>query len=83
MRVVLPGGVGRTRRPDKAKPPSGRFFAPTQKGHPCGWPSALFDAWQFMVGVLPATLLAVASQRSNPLPADLSCSGERSPTNNR
>ncbi|EFK15890.1 hypothetical protein HMPREF9541_01746 [Escherichia coli MS 116-1] len=34
-------------------------------------------------GVLPATLRAVASQRSNPLPADLSYSGERSPTNNR
>lgn len=23
------------------------FFAPTQKGHPDGWPFALFDAWQF------------------------------------
>ena len=23
------------------------FFAPTQKGHPSGWPLALFDAWQF------------------------------------
>ncbi|TBU69262.1 hypothetical protein EG355_15945 [Serratia marcescens] len=34
--------------------------------------SALFDAWQFMAGVLPAPLRAVASQRSNPLPADLS-----------
>ena len=43
----------------------------------------LFDAWQFMAGVLPATLRAVASQRSNPLPADLSYSGEHSPTNNR
>ncbi|MDD8914792.1 hypothetical protein LAY35_22465, partial [Escherichia coli] len=53
------------------------FFAPTQKGHPSGWPFALFDAWQFMAGVLPATLRAVASQRSNPLPADLSYSGER------
>ncbi|MDA8497552.1 hypothetical protein, partial [Citrobacter sp. Igbk 17] len=40
----------------------------------------LFDAWQFMAGVLPATLRAVAAQRSNPLPADLSYSGERSPT---
>ncbi|EPF1632570.1 hypothetical protein ACSQTN_005760 [Escherichia coli] len=59
------------------------FFSPTQKGHPDGWPSAKFDAWQFMAGVLPATLRAVASQRSNPLPADLSYSGERSPTNNR
>ncbi|AWF36828.1 hypothetical protein CSC17_4555 [Klebsiella oxytoca] len=37
----------------------------------------MFDAWQFMAGVLPATLRAVAPQRSNPLPADLSCSGER------
>ncbi|MGA4523934.1 hypothetical protein ACK6SW_21755, partial [Citrobacter portucalensis] len=27
-----------------------------------------FDAWQFMAGVLPATLRAVAAQRSNPLP---------------
>ncbi|OUK57115.1 hypothetical protein BZY49_30880 [Klebsiella pneumoniae] len=36
-----------------------------------------------MAGVLPATLRAVAAQRSNPLPADLSYSGERSPTNNR
>ncbi|CDL12122.1 hypothetical protein [Klebsiella pneumoniae IS46] len=43
----------------------------------------MFDAWQFMAGVLPATLRAVAAQRSNPLPADLSYSGERSPTNNR
>ena len=43
----------------------------------------LFDAWQFMAAVLPATLRAVAAQRSNPLPADLSCSGERSPSNNR
>ncbi|EKK54949.1 hypothetical protein EC82524_4362B, partial [Escherichia coli 8.2524] len=37
----------------------------------------------FMAGVLPATLRAVASQRSNPLPADLSWLGECSPTNNR
>ncbi|ELX35680.1 hypothetical protein SEER_05550 [Salmonella enterica subsp. enterica serovar Rissen str. 150] len=36
-----------------------------------------------MAGVLPATLRAVAAQRSNPLPADLSSSGEYSPTNNR
>ena len=43
----------------------------------------LIDAWQFMAGVLPATLRAVAAQRSNPLPADLSSSGERSPTDNR
>ncbi|WP_204246408.1 hypothetical protein, partial [Escherichia coli] len=53
------------------------FSAPMQKGHPDGWPFAKFDAWQFMAGVLPATLRAVASQRSNPLPADLSYSGER------
>ncbi|ENW9110879.1 MULTISPECIES: hypothetical protein, partial [Escherichia] len=45
------------------------FSAPMQKGHPDGWPFAKFDAWQFMAGVLPATLRAVASQRSNPLPA--------------
>ncbi|HFD7152987.1 TPA: hypothetical protein ACF5TE_003216, partial [Escherichia coli] len=44
------------------------FSAPMQKGHPDGWPFAKFDAWQFMAGVLPATLRAVASQRSNPLP---------------
>ncbi|HBY1515075.1 TPA: hypothetical protein MIQ52_002195 [Klebsiella aerogenes] len=50
---------------------------------PSGTGFFLFDAWQFMAGVLPATLRAVAAQRSNPLPADLSCSGERSPTNNR
>ncbi|AYH08445.1 hypothetical protein C5E22_21410 [Pectobacterium parmentieri] len=43
----------------------------------------LFDAWQFMAGVLPATLRAVAPQRANPLPADLSYSREPSPTNNR
>ena len=55
----------------------------TQKAHPAGWACYLFDAWQFMAGVLPATLRAVAAQRSNPLPADLSCSGERSPTDNR
>ncbi len=42
-----------------------------------------FDAWQFMAGVLPATLRAVAAQRLNPLPADLSWAGERSPTDNR
>ncbi len=23
------------------------FSKPTQKGHPCGWPLHLFDAWQF------------------------------------
>ncbi|HFI9245482.1 TPA: hypothetical protein ACGSON_003172, partial [Escherichia coli] len=23
------------------------FSAPAQKGHPDGWPSAKFDAWQF------------------------------------
>ncbi|WP_334351021.1 hypothetical protein, partial [Citrobacter portucalensis] len=34
----------------------------------------LINAWQFMAGVLPATLRAVAAQRSNPLPADLSYS---------
>ncbi len=55
----------------------------TQKAHPAGWAFYLFDAWQFMAGVLPATLRAVAAQRSNPLPADLSSSGERSPTDNR
>ena len=43
----------------------------------------LIDAWQFMAGVLPATLRAVAAQRSNPLPADLSSSGEHSPTDHR
>ncbi|MIX10757.1 hypothetical protein DBM97_23380 [Salmonella enterica subsp. enterica serovar Anderlecht] len=31
----------------------------------------------------PATLRAVAAQRSNPLPADLSSSGECSPTDHR
>ncbi|EAP1220442.1 hypothetical protein D5477_25885, partial [Salmonella enterica] len=46
-------------------------------------PFALFDVWQFMAGVLPATLRAVAAQRSNPLPADFSSSGECPPTNNR
>ncbi|MCW0944957.1 hypothetical protein RZ024_27535, partial [Citrobacter freundii] len=51
-----------------------------KKAHPSGWASSLIDAWQFMAGVLPATLRAVAAQRSNPLPADLSSSGERSPT---
>ncbi len=44
------------------------------KAHPAGWALHLFDAWQFMAGVLPATLRAVAAQRSNPLPADLSSS---------
>ncbi|ECF6757199.1 hypothetical protein QD62_25565 [Salmonella enterica subsp. enterica] len=43
----------------------------------------LSDAWQFMAGVLPAPLRAVAAQRSNPLPADLSSSGECSPTDYR
>ncbi|AEZ47922.1 hypothetical protein STBHUCCB_43440 [Salmonella enterica subsp. enterica serovar Typhi str. P-stx-12] len=41
------------------------------------------DAWQFMAGVLPATLRAVTAQRSNPLPADLSSSGECSPADHR
>ncbi|EAP9952031.1 hypothetical protein D3G27_13645 [Salmonella enterica] len=54
-----------------------------KKAHPSGWASSLFDAWQFMAGVLPATLRAVAAQRANPLPADLSSSGERSPTDYR
>ncbi|EAM3925510.1 hypothetical protein EQV89_20495 [Salmonella enterica] len=54
-----------------------------KKAHPSGWASSLSDAWQFMAGVLPATLRAVAAQRSNPLPADLSYSGERSPTDYR
>ena len=36
------------RRPDKTRQRRIRhFFAPTQKGHPYGWPSALSDAWQF------------------------------------
>ncbi|WP_420259729.1 hypothetical protein, partial [Klebsiella pneumoniae] len=35
----------------------------TQKAHPAGWALHLFDAWQFMAGVLPATLRAVAAQR--------------------
>ncbi len=43
----------------------------------------LSDAWQFMAGVLPAPLRAVAAQRSNPLPADLSSSGECSSTDHR
>ncbi|MDU7353993.1 MAG: hypothetical protein E7L22_24275, partial [Citrobacter freundii] len=48
--------------------PGGFYPAHTQKS-----PSVrmgfftLFDAWQFMAGVLPATLRAVAAQRSNPL----------------
>ncbi|EKI35261.1 hypothetical protein EC3006_3879 [Escherichia coli 3006] len=33
-----------------------------------------------MAGVLPATLRAVASQRSNPLPADLSVTGSFKPS---
>ncbi|MDT7482869.1 hypothetical protein [Citrobacter portucalensis] len=76
-----PAPVGRIRR----HVASGGFHpAQTQKS-----PSVrmgfftLFDAWQFMAGVLPATLRAVAAQRSNPLPADLSWAGERSPTDNR
>ncbi|EAN1666730.1 hypothetical protein ES868_12450 [Salmonella enterica] len=59
------------------------FCSRRKKAHPSGWASSLFDAWQFMAGVLPATLRAVAAQRSNPLPADLSSSGERSPTDYR
>ena len=35
--------VGRIRR---SRHPAG-FFALAQKGHPSGWPSALYDAWQF------------------------------------
>ncbi|HIF6302952.1 TPA: hypothetical protein ACX3LH_005332, partial [Klebsiella michiganensis] len=70
-------------RPDKSNRCPVGSGDKTQKAHPSGWAFHLFDAWQFMAGVLPATLRAVAPQRSNPLPADLSCSGERSPTNNR
>ncbi len=76
-----PDPVGRIRR----YAASGGFHpAQTQKS-----PSVrmgfftLINAWQFMAGVLPATLRAVAAQRSNPLPADLSWAGERSPTDNR
>ncbi|EAO9545917.1 hypothetical protein AWI62_10980 [Salmonella enterica] len=54
-----------------------------KKACPSGQASSLFDAWQFMAGVLPAPLRAVAAQRANPLPADLSSSGERSPTDYR
>ncbi|ESG73799.1 hypothetical protein SEEK9263_24293 [Salmonella enterica subsp. enterica serovar Kentucky str. ATCC 9263] len=36
-----------------------------------------------MAGVLPATLRAVAAQRSNQLPADLPSSGECSPADYR
>ncbi|ECF7068040.1 hypothetical protein XS74_20695 [Salmonella enterica subsp. enterica] len=62
-----------------------RFYSyrTRKEAHPSGWASSLFDAWQFMAGVLPATLRAVAAQRANPLPADLSSSGERSPTDCR
>ncbi|WP_220272354.1 hypothetical protein, partial [Escherichia marmotae] len=36
------------RRTDKARQHRIRpFSAPAQKGHPSGWPFALFDAWQF------------------------------------
>ena len=76
-----PASVGRIRR----HAASGGFHpAQTQKS-----PSVrmgfftLINAWQFMTGVLTATLRAVAAQRSNPLPADLSSSGERSPTDYR
>ncbi|MGG8294295.1 hypothetical protein, partial [Klebsiella sp. 141130] len=63
---------------------TGEIDAHTAKNPaPFGTGFFLFDAWQFMAGVLPATLRAVAAQRSNPLPADLSYSGERSPTNNK
>ncbi len=37
----------------------------------------------FLTCLMAATLRAVAAQRSNPLPADLSSSGERSPTDYR
>ncbi len=74
--------------PVSAAPPgemAARLAAKHKNKRPClpTEPFVLFYAWQFMAGVLPAPLRAVAAQRSNPLPADLSCSGERSPTNNR
>ncbi|EAB2612197.1 hypothetical protein E0V30_13450 [Salmonella enterica subsp. enterica serovar Poona] len=37
----------------------------------------------FFTKLMPATLRAVAAQRSNPLPADLSSSGECPPTDYR
>ncbi|MEB2769261.1 hypothetical protein VC306_24425, partial [Citrobacter portucalensis] len=61
-----PASVGRIRR----HAASGGFHpAQTQKSSSgrMGF-FTLFDAWQFMAGVLPATLRAVAAQRSNPLP---------------
>lgn len=36
----------------------------------------------FLTCLMAAALRAVAAQRANPLPADLSWAGERSPTNN-
>ncbi|MGV4043940.1 hypothetical protein ACV8TK_27065 [Citrobacter portucalensis] len=76
-----PASVGRIRR----HAASGGFHSTQTQKSPSGRMGFFtkFDAWQFMAGVLPATLRAVAAQRSNPLPADLSYSGERSPTDNR
>ncbi|OWP41171.1 hypothetical protein CEG88_15550 [Klebsiella aerogenes] len=69
--------------PGKRSATGGAIRHTAKNPAPSGTGFFLFDAWQFMAGVLPATLRAVAAQRSNPLPADLSYSGERSPTNNR
>ncbi|ASO43289.1 hypothetical protein DBZ78_23250 [Salmonella enterica subsp. enterica serovar Brancaster] len=71
--------------PNKAEPPSGSTYPGQNAKKPIRQDGLLHlsDAWQFMAGVLPATLRAVAAQRSNPLPADFSSSGECSPADYR
>ncbi|ECG3342265.1 hypothetical protein E0V91_24015, partial [Salmonella enterica subsp. enterica serovar Kambole] len=44
MMLCRPNPVGRLMR---SRHPAGFCDAKTQKGHPAGWPFALFDAWQF------------------------------------
>ncbi|WP_204317546.1 hypothetical protein, partial [Klebsiella aerogenes] len=58
--------------PGKRSATGGAIRHTAKNPAPSGTGFFLFDAWQFMAGVLPATLRAVAAQRSNPLPADLS-----------
>ena len=62
---------------------TGHLSAATQKGHPYGWPSALFDAWQLRRASCPppsGPLLRNVQIRSRRI---CPSSGERLPTDTR
>ncbi|WP_218189350.1 hypothetical protein, partial [Klebsiella quasipneumoniae] len=66
-RSTTGGGIPHTATPHSKKPRTFRdgvlFKRKNKKLSLSTELSALFDAWQFMAGVLPATLRAVAAQR--------------------